>query len=319
MNWNFGLTAIDYAFITAFVVLYLLFFVRTIWVARQLGLTAWAVIPKFFLRSAYIALIVTALLGPSFGEAERELVSEGKDIYLAVDLSKSMDAPDIPPTRLVKTKFELERVVKALPGYRFGLIVFSTEAFVHAPLTSDQGALASFIQSLDTRLLPESGTNLCSAAELALRKQINEQTPHHKKVVVLLTDGENFAECNPALFSRLRNYDIALIVVGIGSAAGSPVPTPGGPLRDGQGRLVQSRLQRDYLRQLARLGGGTYLEVSSAADDLQPLVGTIERLENRLIDRQKVSVASNKYYYFLLAALILLGVDLLVPVRTFKL
>ncbi|MGA0555286.1 VWA domain-containing protein [Larkinella sp. VNQ87] len=320
MNWNYSLTQTEYLFLAVFGLLYGYFFFRTFRVARLLGTTAWATIPKFFLRTAYLSLLLIALLGPSFGVVEKELVSEGKDIYIAVDLSKSMDAPDIPPTRLEKVKFELKRLVEALPGNRFGLLVFSTEAFVHAPLTSDQGALAMFIQSLTTRLVPESGTNLCSAVELALRKQLAESVDiSQTKVLVLLTDGEDFGECDPSLAAQIRRYGVSTFVVGVGTEDGSTIPTARGNLRDRDGNVIYTHLNRNYLRQFVQETRGAYLELASSSADLTPLTAAIQNLENRLVDQRKLQVTTNKYYYFLLAALVLIAIDLLVTVRTFKL
>ncbi|GAB3920124.1 vWA domain-containing protein [Larkinella terrae] len=320
MNWNYSLTQTEYLFIAVFVLLYGYFFFRIFRVARLLGTTAWATIPKFFLRTAYLTLLVVALLGPSFGVVEKELVSEGKDIYIAVDLSKSMDATDIPPTRLEKVKYELKRLIEALPGNRFGLLVFSTEAYVHAPLTSDQGALALFIQSLNTRLVPESGTNICSAIELALRKQLAETSDlNQTKVLVLLTDGEDFGECDPALAGQLRRYGIANFVVGVGTEAGTTISTPKGNLRDKDGNIVRSQLNRTYLRQFVKDTRGSYLELASSSGDLTTLVSAIQNLENRLVDQRKLEVTTNKYYYFLIAALVFIAVDILITVRTFRL
>ncbi|MFC5407759.1 VWA domain-containing protein [Larkinella bovis] len=320
MNWNYSLTQTEYLFIAVFALLYGYYFFRTFSVARQLGSTAWATIPKFFLRTGYLTLLLIALLGPSFGVVEKELISEGKDIYIAVDLSKSMDAPDIPPTRLEKVKYELKRLVEALPGNRFGLLVFSTEAYVHAPLTSDQGALAMFIQSLNTRLVPESGTNLCSAVALALRKQLAETSDlTQTKVLIVLTDGEDFGECDPALSAQLRRYGIAPFVVGVGTESGTTLPTPKGKLRDKDGQIVRTRLDQNYLRQFVRETRGSYLELSSPSGNLTPLIAAVQNLENRLVDQRKLEVTTNKYYYFLIVALILIAIDILVTVRTFKL
>lgn len=320
MTWNDHLSQTEYGFIAIFLLLYAFYFLRIFRLARQLGSNAWAIIPKFFLRTAYLTFLLIALLGPSFGEAEKELVAEGKDIYLAVDLSKSMDATDISPTRLEKVKFELNRLVQALPGNRFGLLVFSTEAYVHSPLTTDGRALETFIQSLETRLVPESGTNLCSAIQLALQKQLKDMVaPNQSKVIVVMTDGENFGDCDPALLSRLRTYGIPLFVVGVGTENGSLIQTSKGPLRDEEGQPVRSRLNREYLRKLAQDAHGSYLELTSTSSDLTPLISAISGLENRLIDQRKLSVTANKYHYFLVIALVLIAADLLITVRTFKL
>ena len=170
MNWNYPFGTAEFIFVIIFIVVYAAYFVRTIRVARRLKSTARTLIVKFFIRSIAFTLLIVSLLGPSFGEAERELEAQGKDIYLLVDLSKSMNATDVSPTRLEKVKFEINKLLTSNINNRIGLIVFSNDAYTQSPLTYDQAAFNLYVQSLQTDLLPGSGTNVCSALELAYPK-----------------------------------------------------------------------------------------------------------------------------------------------------
>ena len=121
-------------------------------------------------RTIYFALFMIAVLGPSFGGSKKEVKSVGKDIMICVDFSKSMDAFDIQPSRLEKIKFEMKKVVEAFNSDRIGIIIFSSEAFMQCPLTYDQNALNLFIETMNSGLVPSSGTDFGPPLRMALKK-----------------------------------------------------------------------------------------------------------------------------------------------------
>ncbi|WP_247234818.1 VWA domain-containing protein [Telluribacter sp. SYSU D00476] len=320
MNWNYPLGAAEYIFIFLFLLAYVTYFVRMIRITRLLNTTARSLFLKFFLRSIAFALLMVALLGPSFGEAGREVQAEGKDIYLLTDLSRSMDATDVVPTRLERIKYEITRLISNAGNNRFGLIVFSNDAFVQAPLTFDQPALELFIQSLQTDLLPRSGTNMCSALELAYQKLLNDPTAaNHAKMIVLITDGENGGNCSAHLYNNIRRFGIGLYIVGVGTRSGSSIPDNGKVLRTKDNEVVVTKLNPAALQKLAEQTNGIYYEVNNETNEIPRLIADINAASGRLIDSRTVTVTSNKYYYFLGAALLLLIIDVLVTVRTFRL
>lgn len=320
MTWNQDLGPAEYLFIAVFVGFYVLYFARTLWIARRLRTTARSVALKFWLRAGTFALLLMALLDPSFGEIEKELNADGKDIYLLVDVSRSMDARDVQPSRLEKVKFELRRFVGQFPSNRFGLIVFSSDAYLHCPLTFDSEALTIFLESLSTDLVGRQGTDLTPALELVLEKHAgNSAAANTAKLIVLFSDGENFGEVPTRLLREIRRYGILLFTVGIGSPQGDRIPTARGPLRDREGRVVVSRLDAAGLRNLSRQAQGSYFELNERRNGFPDLAKAIDRVSGRLIDRRKVNVTANRYYYFLWIALFLLVIDVLVTVRTLQL
>ena len=127
--------------VVLFCVGYLLYLIRVARIGRALNTPYFTVYFKLVLRTLTFALLLLAFLGPSYGDSKKEIKSVGKDIMICVDLSKSMDAFDIQPTRLEKIKFELKKVVEAFNSDRIGIIIFSSEAFMQCPLTYDQNAL----------------------------------------------------------------------------------------------------------------------------------------------------------------------------------
>ncbi len=320
MNWNYPLTNLEYWFITIFIGLYLLYIARTLWAAHTLKTTSRSVVLKFFLRIIYFGLLILSLLGPFFGEQNREIVAEGKDIFFMVDVSKSMDATDIQPSRLEKVKFELQQFVNVLPENRYGLIVFASDAYLQVPLTFDINALTLFLQSLSTNQISNAGTDICSALELAVHKEIgNENAAKTTKILVLLSDGENFGSCDKRLLALIKQYGIHLVIVGVGTKTGIELLSDGKPLKDENNQTVVGSLKSDFLLALATQSGGSYFEINEKTSDMAAVVQAIQGFENKLIDTKKVIITSNKYKYFLLMALALMVLDILVTVTTFQL
>ncbi|NBB21141.1 VWA domain-containing protein [Runella sp. CRIBMP] len=318
MNFNYELTAVEYIFMGTFLVLYVLYIGRTFLVARALGATARAVVIKFFLRTTYFALLIVALLGPFFGEPERDIIAEGKDVMVLVDVSKSMDATDIQPSRLEKVKFELQRLSASLVENRFGLIVFSSDAFLQVPLTFDLNAFELFTQSLSTLQVSNTGTDICSALELCIQKLLQNPSANTSKIILLMTDGEDFGNCERKTLASVRQFGFNLFIVGVGTNAGGHIRQKGDWIKDENGQVVTTKLNAAYLRDLATTTGGKYFEINNQSNAIPEVVNAINSVESRLIDSRKVAVVSNKYRYFLLAALVLIAFDVLVTVTTFQ-
>ena len=321
MTWYNDFGWFELVLVVAFGALYAAFLRRNFIMARRLrsrGRSAWV---KFTLRGTYFLLALLALLGPMFGAAQREVKVVGKDVYLAVDLSRSMDAIDIQPTRLAKVKFELKNMVSALNADRIGLIIFSSDAFVQCPLTYDQNALTLFIETLNTGLVPNTGTNFAPALQMAIEKHLdpnNTTLRNQAKVIVLISDGEDFTSKYNAAVDRIEDAGIRLFTLGVGTQAGSPIPTARGMKTDRDGREVTTRLQPDALRALARETGGEYFEITDQVNETRQLIRAIQSIEGELRDTRFVDVAANKYFYFLLAALALILVDALFTIKIIR-
>ena len=318
MNFNYELTLVEYIFIAAFLILYSVYIGRTLYVAKALGSTARGVVIKFFLRTTYITLLIVAVLGPFFGEPERDIVAEGKDIMVLVDVSKSMDATDVQPSRLDKVKFELQRLTTSLSGNRFGLMIFSSSPFLQVPLTFDLNAFSLFTQTLNTSQVSNHGTDICSALDLGVEKLVQNRSTNTSKIILLLTDGENFGACERQTFTNIKKFDLKLMIVGIGTTNGGRIKEGTGWVKDDNDQIVTTHLNNAYLRELAKSTNGKYFEINSQQNAIGDVVDAINSVENRLIDSRKVAVVSNKYRYFLMVALVLIALDILVTVSTFQ-
>ncbi len=320
MNWNYPFGSAEIIFVLVFILVYVSFFIRTIRVARRLKTTARALIVKFFLRSIAFTLLLISLLGPSFGEVEHELEAQGKDVYLIVDLSKSMDATDVSPSRLEKVKFEINQLLSTTFNNRIGLIVFSNEAYTQSPLTYDQAAFNLYVQSLQTDLLPGSGTNLCNALDLAYSKIAKDYSASNKtKIMILFTDGENNADCKASLFNNIRRFGFKLFIVGVGTTQGSSIRVGEALLRNEDDQIVISKMNVKELENLADKTKGYVYKVDNERNELPKMVADINSIAGPLIDQRRVTVTTNKYFYFLTIALAVLLLDVLITVRTFRL
>lgn len=320
MNWIKPLTIVEYVFIGIFLLVYIVYFIRTYIIAKRLGTTSRSVVIKFFLRTAYLGLCIIGLLGPSFGVSEIEAQASGKDIYFAFDLSKSMDAIDIEPTRLEKVKFELVKNLNALKSDRVGIVVFSSNAYVHIPLTYDRDALNLFIQKLSSDLFTESGTDINTALKLIQNKYNSSTAPNRRaKVIIMISDGEDFGQLEPEVIQDLRKNRINFLVLGVGTPQGGKIKEGTGFKNDRNGNEIISKLDADYLKQLAKVLGGKYFQLSGQVNDVQAILKEVGQLENNWVDTRKMTVANNKYFYFVFLALVLMIIDILITIRTIKL
>ena len=322
MLWYRNLGVTEIIFIAAFVAFYVFYVVRIIRVARQLKTPYGNVFVKLFFRTLYFGLFIVALLGPSFGGSKKEVKSVGKDIMICVDLSKSMDAFDIQPTRLQKIKFEMKKIVAAFNSDRIGIIIFSSEAFMQCPLTYDQNALNLFIETMNSGLVPASGTDFGPPLRMALTK-LEEDTegPNAQaksKVIILISDGEDFGEETDDVAKDIEKKDIKLFTLGVGTEKGGNIYSGNSLKTNRQGLIVQTKLNPKALKSLADKTGGQYFEINESQNDVSRLINTIGKIEGELRDARFIDVTANKYFYFLALAAIFLVIDILVNIVTVR-
>jgi Ca-activated chloride channel family protein len=302
-----------------FCVFYTFYIIRVVRIARSLHTPYQTIFIKLVLRTLYFGLFIVAFLGPSFGDSKKEIQSVGKDILICVDLSKSMDAFDVQPTRLEKIKYEMKRVVEAFSSDRIGIIIFSSEAFMQCPLTYDQNALNLFIETMNTSLVPSSGTDFAPPLKMALNKlqgQEGPSTQQKSKVIVLISDGEDFGEETNDIAKEIEDKGIKLFTLGVGTEHGSQIYAGRSYKTDRSGNAVVTKLNPSALKTLASKTGGQYFEINESRNDISRLINTIGKIEGQMRDARFVDVSANRYYYFLLGALLLLVLDVLINVKT---
>ena len=320
MVWfrNFGGT--EAAWIALFGILYTFYIIRVARIGKSLKTPYRTIFIKLALRTVYFGLLIVAFLGPSFGDSKKEIKSVGKDIMICVDLSKSMDAFDIQPTRLEKIKYEMKRVVESFNSDRIGIIIFSSEAFMQCPLTYDQNALNLFIETMNSGLVPSSGTDFGPPLKMALSKMESQKADlsnqQKSKVIILISDGEDFGEETEDIAKDVEKKGIKLFTLGVGTEKGSQIYSGRTYKTDRSGNAVITKLNSSALKSLASKTGGQYFEINENRNDISRMINTISNIEGEVRDARFVDVSANRYYYFLFGALILLALDVLINVRT---
>lgn len=321
MEWYHQFGTTEYVFTGLFLLGYSLYITRMVRISRVLKTGFSAIAAKVFLRTLYFLLFMVALLGPLMGNATKEIQAVGKDIFVAVDLSQSMNADDVQPSRLEKVKYELRELVEAFSSDRIGLIIFSSEAFVQCPLTYDQSALNLFIETLNSGLVPNTGTDFGPPLRMALSKlQGDESIPSQQKskVIILISDGEDFGEETTDVAQEIKNAGIKLFTLGVGTEEGSQILVRGIPKTDRDGNVVVTQLEPESLQQLADNTGGQYFEINERRDDSSRLINAISQIEGELRDSRQVDTSSNKYLYFLAVGAALFAIDHLFKFKTVK-
>lgn len=271
---------------------------------------------KFYLILA--AMAFTALGAAnlrSAGKAE-DVNRKGRDIVIAMDVSKSMLADDIKPNRLEKSKQFVSKLLEQLPDDRIALIWFAGKAYLPMPLTADQGAANLFVQSAAPDAVPTQGTVIGEALRLAAESF--PQLDKRYKVVLLITDGEDHDESALTMAKQLKDRGILLIAIGLGTVEGSPITEPGTTeyKKDKDGQTVVTKLNETLLKQMAVVNGGLYGNMQNTEALLKEVTAVIDQLEKKGTDGEVSNTNYNNYFiWFLALALLLLMIETFISER----
>lgn len=217
---------------------------------------------------------IVALARPQWGRLEEPVFDQSREILIAIDLSRSMLAPDIKPTRLDRAKLLIQSLLEKLAGERVGLVVFSGTAFLQSPLSSDYEILREFLPSLTPDFLPEGGSNYAAMLEAAAQAFSGGTAD---RFLVVLSDGESTEPEWRSHLAELKNKSIRVLGLGIGTIAGSMIPDEsGGFVKDERGAVVLSKLESGTLQELATSTGGAYRDASTWIDLAALVNETIE-------------------------------------------
>lgn len=277
-------------------------------------------IGRAVLRLAAVALLATALARPQFGDRVETVRRTGQDVVVALDLSASMEAEDVAPSRLAAARLAVGRLIERFDGDRIGLVAFAGEAFVQSPLTLDYAAATLFLNAMEPDLVPVPGTDLGRAIEVAL-DGFGDQGERSRQLVVI-TDGEDHEGALDAAVERAVDEGVRIHAVGMGSTAGVPIPgfdengAPNGFLRDAEGSVVTTRLDDVALQRVAdRTGGAYYHAAAGSGAAFERLVEELTGGEGEEIESREVTRYEEQYQIFLGLALALLVAEALLPER----
>lgn len=256
---------------------------------------------------------VIGLARPQIGAKLSERQTKGAEIMICLDVSNSMLAQDYTPCRLERAKLAISSLVDKLHEDRIGLIIFAGSSFVQLPVTTDYVSAKMFLSSIDAGSVPVQGTAIGDAIHTAM-KSFSAQS-EKSRVIILISDGENHEDDAVAAARDAAQAGIRIYTVGVGSAAGQPVPVDGELLRDKDGNIVVSRLDEKTLRQVADAGGGAYIQAGNEEFGLNPIINDIRAMEGELFSSVVFEEYDEQYMYFFAIALILLVIEMLVGER----
>ncbi len=279
---------------------------------------------KIVLLSGALLFLILALARPQLGTKLEEVKREGVDIMVAIDVSESMNAQDIKPSRIAKARHEVASLMEKLEGDRIGIIAFAGEAFVQCPLTLDYGAAKIFLDVLEPGLIPTPGTNLVAAIQTAMTSFETAERKH--KVLVLITDGEDTGGDDVMkMVENAEREGVVIYPVGLGSPQGVPIPLVDergvqvGFKKSRDGEVVVTKLDELTLEKIALQTGGKYYRASSAETELERIYEAISGMDKKELASLKFSQYEERFQYLLgLALLLLIGETLLSERRKVK-
>lgn len=277
---------------------------------------------KFVIFLVALSLIIISLARPQIGSKIEEAKQIGIDVMIVLDVSMSMQADDIKPDRLEKAKHEVGRLIEKLQGDRIGLVVFSGNAYVQFPLTSDYAAANLLLNATDVSSVPQPGTSISSAIELAVNSfKSDEQI---KKAVIIISDGEDHEGEIDKVVSDAASNNISIYTLGIGTPAGCPIPiyNPNGSnagfKTDNQGNVVITRLDETVLKDIASKGNGKFYVVSNGEGEIDQIYNDLSNFEQSEYGTKRITDYEDRFYYFLIPALLLLLAEFFIPANKSK-
>jgi Ca-activated chloride channel homolog len=268
---------------------------------------------KFSIIIISLCFLIIAAANPQVGTKMEEVKQTGIDVFILLDVSLSMQAEDIKPNRLERAKYQISNLINKLRGDRLGLVIFAGEAYVQIPLTTDYSAANLFLSAVDFNSVPQPGTAIASAINLALKSF--DKSVSTQKAIILITDGEDHqGDINKAV-SDAVSMGVKIYTIGLGSPDGAPIPLFNakgdqiGFKKDKDGNTVLTKLDEETLKQIASTGGGEYYRGSNYEDYLDKIYKDLSKLNKTEFGVKKVTDYEDRFYYFLAPAVLLLFVE----------
>jgi Ca-activated chloride channel homolog len=292
---------------------------RTYQAVSQLAFPAWRsvlmsrfsttrmVIKTFLMTVGLLSLFLT-LLHPQWGKVEESVKQQGRDLFIALDISRSMLATDLKPNRLQQAKAKIKRLVRMLNSERVGLLLFSGSAVLQCPLTADISAFDLFLDAVDAQTISSGSTAIDQVLEKTI-EQFQRMPTKKNKLLVIFTDGEDFSRNLSELKKKAQAIGLRIFTIGIGTPQGAPVPkfdaagNQQGYEQDEKGAVVISRLNEGILRTLAQDSSGTYFTAQPTDQELKDLTNIVSSYEKEQWQDRKMTKYIEQYPYFLAVSL----------------
>ena len=267
---------------------------------------------KFWILQGALALLIVMLARPQMGTKINHEKRVGIETIIAMDISNSMRAEDIVPSRLDRSKMMVENLVDHFTNDKIGLIVFAGDAFVQLPITSDYVSAKMFLSSIDPSMIASQGTDIARAIEMASHSFTQEEGIG--KAIVVITDGEDHEGGAVEAAEAAKKNGMRVYVLGVGSTQGAPIPVPGtgNYMQDNTGNTVMSALNEDMCKQVAQAGGGAYIHVQNNSAAQEQLDQELDKLSKKETSTAVYSEFDEQFRAFGILALLLLILEICV-------
>ena len=266
---------------------------------------------KFYLSLAALALLIIVLARPQAGTKISNEKRNGIEAMVALDISNSMLAEDVAPSRLDKSKMLIENMIDGFSSDKVGLVVFAGSSFVQLPITTDFVSAKMFLQSLSPSLIATQGTDIGGAIKTCLNSFTKKDNVG--RAIVVITDGEDHEGGAVEAAKAAKKQGVNVFVLGIGMPKGGLVPDGhGGYMKDNHGNEVMSVLNEDMCRQIAKAGGGAYIHVDNTNSAQDELEAELTKLQQGELYNAVYSEYDEQFQTFALLALVLIIVEALI-------
>ena len=264
---------------------------------------------KFWLLQAALALLILMLARPQMGTKISHEKRTGIETIICVDISNSMLAEDVTPSRLDRAKMMVENLVDHFTDDKIGLIVFAGDAFVQLPITSDYVSAKMFLSSVDPSMMGTQGTDIARAVDMATHSFTQEKEVG--KAIIVITDGEDHEGGAVEAAEAAKKAGMRVYMLGIGSTKGAPIPIPhtSDYMTDNTGQTVMSALNEDMCKQIASAGGGAYIHVENNSNAQDLLDQELEKLARKETKATVYSDYDEQFQAFGILALLLLVIE----------
>lgn len=261
---------------------------------------------KLFILVLALAAIIVAMVRPQWDYEAKNMQSSGMDIMFAIDVSKSMDATDMSPSRLLRAVLQISSFVGQVKTDRIGIIAFAGVASLECPLTDDYEALRIVLGGLSSNSISQSGTDIGSALQLAGDAF---SAASGANSLILISDGEDLQGDALRKAKLLKAKGVRIHCMGVGSPEGTKIRHPE------TGEEVLSKLDEKTLQEIASLSGGEYFRVTPGGDEIHLILDQIYASEESRTNRKRLNVMKEQYYIFACLALLLLVLESLIDPR----
>ena len=276
------------------------------------GARGWIKITLFSLAIGFLAL---ALARPQTGSKLRSMDVEGREVVLVVDVSNSMLAEDVSPSRMARTRYAISRLVEQMKEDRLGIVAFAEEAEVLLPITGDYKMAESMVKRLSPSLIAHQGTDIGEALEVALLSFTESTKESHSRVVILITDGEEHNQRIDKAIESAVAQGVMICAIGIGTPEGAPLKIDGTLIEDEDGKMVVTKLGEPLLQSIAEATGGLYVRSRNESFGLEEIIKRLDEIEATQLTQITFEEYDEQYQWFLGAALLLLLVEFFVMER----